>query len=294
MISKLLKEIQSGKILWNMVFSKKHLDNIAGTVATRFILLFESHGVHRNQIPRFFDHGLMLVDVENDENLLPKLTEEILSDACEMFAIRREWLDGAEPMIYQCHDFYKHSEDFKEFIEQLIARNPKGNLGGVVIAPNKNTSDSQALLILEETIGFVGDKEIYRQYICYAWNYQYWKCRGYLASCMGIAWKRKVYIKGRFVPNEFINEYIDAEKLMGWNGEGLFAIKGQHWYPEDMTFSPEDYLKNIDEGLHGKIMALKLWVDLYDKGLMDSGLNYPDARRKFLAELDKLKKKIKN
>ena len=285
-------EIESIFSLWDRAtnYLKRNRHSDAETVASRFISLFESYGVHRNQIPRFFDHGLTLADIENDANLLPKLTEEILSDACKMFAIRREWLDGSESIIYQCHDFYKHSDEFETFIEQLRNDNPNGNLDGIVLAPNKNTSNAQALLILEETIGFVGDKEIYRQHICHPWNYRYWKCRGYLASCMAIAWKKKVYIKGMFVSNDFINEYLDAEKIMGWNGEGLLAIKGQHWYPEDMTFSHEEYLKNIDEGLHGKIMALKLWVDLYDKGLMDSGLNYPDARHKFLVELDNLTK----
>ena len=40
------------------------------TVSARFIRLFESHGVHRNQIPRFFDHGLTLKDVQDDNSLL--------------------------------------------------------------------------------------------------------------------------------------------------------------------------------------------------------------------------------
>ena len=36
------------------------------TLPTRFIALFEHHGVHRNQIPRFFDHGLTVKDVSSD------------------------------------------------------------------------------------------------------------------------------------------------------------------------------------------------------------------------------------
>lgn len=56
------------------------------SVPRRFVLLFENHGVHRNQIPRFFDHGLTLADMSSDDNLLAKLTPDILKAASELFA----------------------------------------------------------------------------------------------------------------------------------------------------------------------------------------------------------------
>ena len=77
------------------------------SVASRFIRLFESHGVYPNQIPRFFDHGLRLADVKDASVLLPRLEEPMLEDACRLFAARREWLDGADKQVYPCHDFYK-------------------------------------------------------------------------------------------------------------------------------------------------------------------------------------------
>ena len=86
------------------------------SVADRFFLLLESHGVHRNQIPRFIGHGLMLADVQNSATLNPKLTEALLNDVCDKFAVRREWLDGAEPEIYKRHDFYKKPENFLTFL----------------------------------------------------------------------------------------------------------------------------------------------------------------------------------
>ena len=68
-------------------------------VAARFIQLFEAHGVHRNQIPRFFGHGLTLIDLKDNASLLLKLNEEMLEGVCQLFAVRREWLDGAEKQI---------------------------------------------------------------------------------------------------------------------------------------------------------------------------------------------------
>lgn len=293
MLSKLLKEIESAKKIWGWFFPEDQNVINTDSVASRFVLLFESYGIHRNQIPRFFEHGLTLVDVENDENLLPKLTEEMLSYACEMFAIRREWLDGAETNIYQCYDFYKHPDRFLIFIDKLISENPNGMLEAILLAPNSNTPHAEALLILEETIGHVGEKEIYRQHICYNWNYQYWKSRSYLTSCIAIACKRAIHIYGVFVPNKRINEYREGKTLLGWNGEGIYSIRGDHWYPEDMTYSPDKYLQHVDEGLHGKVMGLKAWIDLYDKGFMDCDLVTSDTRQKFLSELDKLNKQLK-
>ena len=68
-------------------------------VASRFIRLFESHGIHRNQISRFIGHDLTLKDVQDDASLLAKIDEPLLEAVCERFAVRREWLDGAEPQI---------------------------------------------------------------------------------------------------------------------------------------------------------------------------------------------------
>lgn len=50
------------KKIWDQVkkhvASEKQADNIGSVIASRFIRLFKKHGVDRNQIPRFFGHGL--------------------------------------------------------------------------------------------------------------------------------------------------------------------------------------------------------------------------------------------
>ncbi|HYD57382.1 MAG TPA: hypothetical protein VEB41_10790, partial [Burkholderiales bacterium] len=61
------------------------------TLAARFVSLFESHGVHRNQIPRFLNAGLALRDVQDDSALVSGLNDSLLDAACEKFAVRREW-----------------------------------------------------------------------------------------------------------------------------------------------------------------------------------------------------------
>ena len=69
-------------------------------VAKRLLYLFDVHGLHRNEIPRFFGHGLEISDVQSEYSFLPKVTDKILTDASELFCVRREWLDGVCACIY--------------------------------------------------------------------------------------------------------------------------------------------------------------------------------------------------
>jgi len=188
------------------------------SLPARFVRLFESHGVHRNQIPRFIGHGLALKDMEDDASLLAKLDETLLEFVCERFAVRREWLDGAESRIHHCHDFYKSTEAFANFIAKLKSDNPTGGLCGVLIAPVEAGVDAVGLLILQETVNLNGDKSIYRFHFCGDWAFTYWKARAYLAACMAIAWKQQVFVHGIYMPKKKIARFSrgkHAVKLAG-------------------------------------------------------------------------------
>lgn len=258
------------------------------SVATRFVRLCETHGVHRNQIPRFIGGGLALTDVQEDAALLPKLTEDILKAACDRFAVRREWLDGAETQVHPCHDFYKWPENFLSFIKGLSASNPDGNLQGVLIAPAETDRHSSALLILQETIGHIGERPIYRYHLCNNWSFTYWKARAYMTACVAVAWKRDVYIHGIEKPSKTIQELEEGDTLLGWKGEGIWALGRKTWDPENMALSPESFLSGIDphQGDSAIKSGLELWLKLEQQGLMDAGFN-ANARKRFQEELAK-------
>lgn len=259
------------------------------SIATRFIRLFESHGVHRNQIPRFIGHGLTLRDVQDDASLLEKLDEALLEATCAKFAVRREWLDGAEPQIHPCHDFYKDPKGFSDFLGKLLASNPEGQLDGILLSPKESAGKAEALIILQEIIGAVGDKPIYRHHLLNNWMPAYWKSRAYLTACIAIAWKRGVYIYGFTLPGKEIEKLAYGSTLLGWGGEGVWALRHRKWYPEDMALEPEAFLKGIDpeRDNFGISAALRLWLDLEQQGLMNTGLNDNQARQKFQNELAK-------
>ncbi len=285
----LLSEINAVFSLWDR--AKKWLHGRKNppveSVVTRLVSLFESHGVHRNQIPRFFGHDLTLKDVQDDDSFIAKLDEPILQEICERFAVRREWLDGAESQIYPCHDFYKYPNSFSEFIKNLKVNNLDADLHGVLIAP-KELRDAFALIILQETIGFVGDKPIYRYHLCNNWVFTYWKARAYLTACVAIAWKEHSFIHGVYMPRKEIERLSEGEVLLGWQGEGIWKLGVRSWYPEDMALCPMGFLEGIDseQDNFGIKSGLGLWLDLEKDGFMNAGIK-ENARQLFQQELAK-------
>lgn len=264
----------------------------AETVAARFVRLFESHGVHRNQIPRFFGHGLELRDVQNDSMLVTKLNEEVLAAASTLFAVRREWLDGAEKQAHIQHDFYKKPKNFGKFLDELLAVKPNSRIDGMLLAPQEYLGHAEALLILQEYIGAVGEKAIYRFYLCSNWSFAYWKARACLTACVALAWKREVFISGVYAHKKEIELLSTGEVLLGWQGEGIWFFGHKKWYPEDMALKPDVFLEGVnpEQDNFGITSGLKLWLDLEKQGLMDTGMStdWPgNAKLLFEQELTK-------
>ncbi len=280
-------EIDAAWSLWDRV--KKWWNAPTESVATRFVRLFESHGVHRNQIPRFIGHGLTLRDVQDDASLIGKLDELTLEAACARFAVRREWLDGAQSQVHLCHDFYKYPSDFSAFLNKAHNENPDGEMTGVLLCAADAVWGAEALIILQETIGSVGDKSIYRYHLLNNWQVTYWKSRAYLTACVAIAWKRRVYIYGTHVLQKEIDELAEGDVLLGWRGEGIGALGHKTWYPEDMALQPAAFLKGVDpeEDNFGIRSGLELWLDLEQQGLMDTGFKAEGVRQAFSTELSK-------
>ena len=273
------------RFLWKKYHNKSPNPN---TVATRFVQLFEAHGVHRNQIPRFFGHGLTLGQVKNGDTLLHSLTEEILADATELFAVRREWLDGASTQIYELHHFYKEPGRFAQYIKKIIkdANYTGGQL--FVEDPQFKNKDADSLLVLEEGIGCVGNKIIHRFHLCEFHSFSYWKTRAYLTACIAYAWQRDFYIHGGKMETKQISPLMEGEAFIEVSefGGGIDQ-QGRRWDPEYMALDPDVYLKGLVEGRTGKILALQKWLELEAKGWMRCGLE--DASRpSFEQTLDQL------
>lgn len=274
-------------------FASKKQPAEVDSVASRFIRLFEKHGVHRNQIPRFFGHGLSLADVDDNKILLTKLSPEILQAACELFAVRLEWLEGVDKQIYETHDFYKCPEAYAEFIGQLINGRDYQIFASLVLSTDPY-SQEDALLILEESIGKNGNEQVMRYHLCSNWFSKYWKSRADLTACIAMTAKHPVVMKGTKTPanietfcagEEFIADLVNLPYT--FERDWLLRKRYKPWYPDDWLFNPQDYLDGVDEGLFGKISALECWLYHFDKGNLQTRIPRASNRPAFAAMLQK-------
>ncbi|MBF5037953.1 hypothetical protein INP77_00460 [Methylophilus sp. 13] len=271
---------------------KKWRNSKNSTISSRFIEVFEAHGIHRNQIPRFLDGLLTIKDIQDDSALLEKLNNELLDKVSTLFSIRREWLEGADSQIHCENDFYKYPLEFSNFIDQIKKENPHHNLRGYLyISDRKFKQNDQAILILEETIGEIGTKAIYRYHLCNNWDFTYWKSRAYLTACIAIASKKGVFIHGKYAPRKSIMELAFGQKFLGIiDGPGFHSMQKGNWFPEDMVLDPDAFLNGVDAEIenYGIKSGLKLWLSLEEKGLMptESRDNVRSQFENFLKKLN--------
>jgi len=289
-------EIASAISIFDRIKSWLSLSNQTrdeNTLTERFISLFEKHGVHKNQIPRFFDHGIELEDINNEDKLLPKLTHEILQSASDLFAVRLEWLEGVDDQLYETHDFYKQPGEYGIFLSQLKNKESQHLTTQLVLSSARTSGNSNdALLIIEEKIGTIGDKNIVRYHLCSGWVHSYWKCRADLAVCIAMTLKQRVFIRGSHVKAN-IEHFCSGEGFISdlyqmpsaYKRNWLLKRKFHHWHPDEWIYEPTSFVDGIDEGDFGKANALARWLDYFDKQMMETGYNKADARDQFSALL---------
>lgn len=273
-------------------FAAKKQPAEVDSVASRFIRLFEKHGVHRNQIPRFFGHGLSLADVSSNELLLSKLTPEILRAASELFAISLEWLEAVDKKIYETHDFYKCPEAYAKFLAELVNGREHQIYANLVLSTD-SFSQEDALLILEEPIGEIGDELVMRYHLCSNWFSKYWKSRADLTACIAMTANQPVIMTGTKTSAN-IEKFCAGEAFIAdmdhlphaFKRDRLLRKQYKHWYPDDWLFNPQDYLDGVDEGLFGKTSALECWLYHFDKGNLQILIPRASDRQAFSAMLE--------
>ena len=264
------------------------------SIASRFVLLFEKHGIHRNQIPRFFGHGLTLADIASDDKLLNKLDTEILNSAAELFAVRLEWLEGVDEQIYETHDFYKQPEEYQIFLANLVG-DSKHLIVAKLVWSTARQCQEDALLILKEPIAEHGNKSVERYHLCSNWYSKYWKSRADLAACIAMTEKQPhVVLKGNKTAGD-ITDFCHGKRFVtdldelpyAYQRDWLFRKRYQPWEPDQWLYDPDAYLEGIDEGDFGKAAALSNWLGHYERGNLETGYPKHRAKAEFMAALEK-------
>lgn len=284
----LARAAESTQRLWGKWRQKP----IPETLAGRFIRLFESHGVHRNQIPRFFGHGLQFKDVQDDAALLPCLTDIHLAAACKLFGVQRQWLERGEGRALVRSHFSLQPQAFGAFLDEILAGRKelrdvplKAELFGV-LEPH---SQVEGTLVIELPIGELNDEVIYRYHHVDVGPLGYWKSRVSTAALLAQALARDLWVNGRACDAKHLGKLTHETDLLGMQGRDALMDNSRRWDVDDWLLEPDALLAGVDPERHryGTVSALELWLKLDADGLMKISFSKPETRKKFEQALAK-------
>jgi hypothetical protein len=264
---------------------ERHKAPIEESVQTRFVRLFAAHGVHRNQIPRFFGNGLELADVRDDAALAGRLSAEHLAKASELFGVRLEWLEAGQGPAQERLDFYKQPKRFWDWLSEVSTRVQQKHtvLRGLLLLPKGGSSDIEAVLLIAEPIAAFNNEWTERIHWVPAGPPDYWRCRGYLASYVAAADQCNVVLRARRISNAVLTKKVMDVDLIGSTAlddlhSGRDRVEPLKWLED-----PKAFLSGVDpeQNNFGLQSALHLWLDLEAQGLMKSASPRPSPRPLF-------------
>jgi hypothetical protein len=271
---------------------RKHPD--PETLAGRFVRLFEAHGVHRNQIPRFFGHGLQLKDVQTDSALIQCLTDEHLANACQLFGVERQWLERGEGNAQVQQHFYLQPVAFGHFLDAALAAckaMPNAEVTATLFGVLEGRSAVESILVVSEPIGFLNDEVICRYHLVNAGPLGYWKARVSTAALVAQAMRHATWVSGRSCNAKLFEALTDQKDLVGIREFERLTHGSRHFEVDDWLLEPTALLEGVDpeRNRFGTLSALEHWLKLDAEGLMTHPYGQAGTRAKFEAALEQQK-----
>lgn len=271
---------------------ERHKRPVEEFVQSRFVRLFAAHGVHRNQIPRFFGHGIELADVRDDATLAGRLTAEHLLKASELFGVRLEWMESGLGPAQERLNFYKQPKRFWDWLSDVATRVQQKHAiaRALLLLPEGGRSDVEAVLLIVEPIVPLNDEWVERVHWVPVGPPDYWRCRGYLASFVAAADRFSVMLAARRASSAVLSKKVMDVDLFGPTALddldfGRDRVDALKWLED-----PNAFLSGVDPERNnfGVQSALRLWLDLEAQGLMEGFSPSTTFRPKFEAALQQL------
>jgi hypothetical protein len=264
------------------------------TLAGRFFRLFEAHGVHRNQLPRFFGHDLQLKDVQHEAALLPCLTYTHVANACQLFGVERQWLERGEGNAQVLHHFNLQPVAFGHFLDAALAACkalPNAEVTASLFGVLEGRSEVESILVVSEPIGFLNDEVIYRYHLVNAGPLGYWKARVSTAALVAQAMRHATWVTGRNCNAKLFEELTDQKDLVGIREFERLTHGSRHFEVDDWLLEPTALLDGVDpeRNRFGTLSALEHWLKLDTEGLMKHPYGQAGTRAKFEAALEQQK-----
>lgn len=255
------------------------------TLAGRFIRLFESHGVHRNQIPRFFGHGLQIKDVQDDAVLLQSLTDDHLGDACALWGVQRQWLERGEGQSHARHFFYLEPKAFAAFTHALVSARTSKSQAELIFTlfGSFDSRDLESTLVISEPVGELNDETIYRYHYVDAGPLGYWKSRVSTAGIVAQALVHKGWLSGRDCEPNLLTALLHDKDLVGVADMDQLTRKSRRVEIDDWLLQPDALLAGVDPETNkfGIRSALELWLAFEAQGYLKHPFANQGVRQKF-------------
>jgi len=204
------------------VSQNNELNKELNDLVERFKSIFINHGIEISQIHKFLgpEYGIDLQDLANNQLLLNRLTEKVLSEICELFGVSREWLDGEKVPIYEDHDFYKRLNKFTDFLLDVCKCHSEVKI--YALKPKKKKLSQlkygdPIAIIIRGSIGEIGDRTIYRDYLTTdTWFWSEQRTRLELKALALIAWQfNRRIVKGIDVDRKTISNVLNLKTFVG-------------------------------------------------------------------------------
>ncbi len=242
------------------------------TPASRFLALFNAHGVKPSQIPDFFGHGLSIADCQSAELLTKVLTSGHIEKAAKLFGVNKDWLDCASEQVYKPQNFYKNPEGFEAYIGSLSANRCMPVRAELYLPTRKKPfyPEHTGLLMISEPIGEVNQRTIYRfELVRYECAF-YWRTRGYLAVNLAYLLRKYAVVFGYYVKPKLLEPIAQGLRLpeYEYSSQVAFTVRTLgRCAIEALIICPKSYLQDIDPEREsfGHHAALDLWLSMAAK-----------------------------
>jgi hypothetical protein len=217
-------------------------------VAYRIIALFEAHDVKRTQIYRLLGDRFPEIKPSLDaEHLQTLLNGELFDSVCEIFGVRKAWVEGEAGRIYDPLYHYKDLSAFGRFAHELKERNPEKLCLLTALKPS-GTSESlyvdspNVALFFSEQIVELDGKIIYRHHPIYdEFPWDHVPARYHLCAFFNIVYEAPLFpIKGYNVAQKHVDK-VSAGEAIPMHKTKVTGI----WHPGDYAYPIGQFNGNV-------------------------------------------------
>lgn len=216
--------------------------NEVDNVINRFIDVYSSHGILKNQIPDIINckFSLKISDFYSKDTILNILSSDLLEWTSSYFGIQRGWLDGTTQQKYEYRNYYK---DIQSFISLVVDLKYKENKEITAYFYKHGNIDCESekqqdiVIMLRYPIGKIIKKTIYRYIpISTRWNWGYWRTRYQIKSIIYILERLKISMCGYDLDQDIAGCLVNGQLFP----ELIINHSGFTWYPGDYIDLPSE------------------------------------------------------